>query len=71
MARRRDCQQDSPFQTWAEKGSRWSGRWSRLGPEGRELLLLGTKRTELMCTVVDVSKGGDLKLLGKGCDLIG
>ena len=32
--------------------------------------MLGTKRT-LMCTVVDVSKGGDLKLLGKGWDLIG
>lgn len=42
-AREADRQQDSPFQTWAEKGSRWEGRLSRLGPGGRELLLLGTQ----------------------------
>ena len=52
MARRRDCQQDGPFQTWAEKGSRWSGHWSRLRSGGRGLLLLGTKRTEPPRTVV-------------------
>lgn len=59
-----------PFQTWAEKeadGVVAGAGWGL----GAGALLLGTKRTEPMCTVVDVSKGGDLKLLGKGCDLIG
>lgn len=67
VAARRDCQQDSPSRLGLRR-KQMEGRRRPAGAWGKELLLLGTKRLEPMCTVVDVSKGGDLKLLGKGCD---